>query len=133
MHYLSQFSSRQATRTRRESLRHTLHAGAGLWVPGGTGATAPRISKKHKEPFDMNALGGNTGTGRNVASGRPIETVRREVGKWLLTSFAGPRSPKTQKAYCPLTDCPSDVDTKQLGELGIALDATTKAKRQAKG
>lgn len=41
--------------------------------------------------------------------------------------------PKTQKAYCPLTDCPSDVDTKQLGELGIDLDAATKAKRQAKG
>ncbi len=40
--------------------------------------------------------------------------------------------PKTQKAYCPLTDCPSDVDTKQLGELGIDLDAATKAKRQAK-
>ena len=41
--------------------------------------------------------------------------------------------PKTQKAYCPLTDCPSDVDAKQLGELGIDLDAATKAKRQAKG
>jgi aspartyl-tRNA synthetase len=41
--------------------------------------------------------------------------------------------PKTQKAYCPLTDCPSEVDAKQLGELGIDLDAATKAKRQAKG
>ena len=40
--------------------------------------------------------------------------------------------PKTQKAYCPLTDCPSEVDPKQLDELGIDLNAATKAKRQAK-
>jgi aspartyl-tRNA synthetase len=29
--------------------------------------------------------------------------------------------PKTQKAYCPLTDAPSDVDEKQLRELGIVI------------
>jgi aspartyl-tRNA synthetase len=41
--------------------------------------------------------------------------------------------PKTQKAYCPLTDCPSEVDGKQLGELGIGLSPAVKAKRQAEG
>ncbi len=29
--------------------------------------------------------------------------------------------PKTQKAYCPLTDAPADVDEKQLKELNIAV------------
>jgi aspartyl-tRNA synthetase len=38
--------------------------------------------------------------------------------------------PKTQKAFCPLTECPSEVDQKQLDELGIDLNAATKAKRQ---
>jgi len=40
--------------------------------------------------------------------------------------------PKTQKAFCPLTECPSEVDGKQLDELGIDLNAATKAKRKAK-
>jgi len=40
--------------------------------------------------------------------------------------------PKTQKAFCPLTECPSSVDQKQLDELGIDLNAATKAKQQAK-
>ncbi|TRZ48481.1 aspartate--tRNA ligase [bacterium] len=46
----------------------------------------------------------------------------------LLAILAGQDSiremiafPKTQKAYCPLTDAPSDVDEKQLRELGIAI------------
>jgi len=30
--------------------------------------------------------------------------------------------PKTQKATCPLTDAPSEVDQKQLKELHIKLD-----------
>ena len=29
--------------------------------------------------------------------------------------------PKTQKAFCPMTNAPSDVDTKQLDELGIKI------------
>lgn len=37
--------------------------------------------------------------------------------------------PKTQKAFCPLTDCPSEVDAKQLRELGIDLAPEVKAKR----
>ena len=40
--------------------------------------------------------------------------------------------PKTQKTFCPLTECPSIVDQKQLDELGIDLNAATKAKREAK-
>lgn len=40
--------------------------------------------------------------------------------------------PKTQKAFCPLTECPSEVDPKQLDELGIDLNAATKAKRKGK-
>ncbi len=40
--------------------------------------------------------------------------------------------PKTQKAFCPLTECPSEVDGKQLDELGIDLNAATKAKRKGK-
>ena len=40
--------------------------------------------------------------------------------------------PKTQKASCPLTECPSIIDQKQLDELGIDLNAATKAKQQAK-
>jgi len=40
--------------------------------------------------------------------------------------------PKTQKAYCPLTECPSPVDPKQLEELGIDYSAALKARRQAK-
>lgn len=40
--------------------------------------------------------------------------------------------PKTQKAFCPLTECPSEVDPKQLDELGIDLSAATKAKRKTK-
>jgi len=39
--------------------------------------------------------------------------------------------PKTQKAFCPLTECPSPVDQKQLNELGIDLSPETKAKLQA--
>ncbi len=38
--------------------------------------------------------------------------------------------PKTQKAFDPLTECPSDVDPKQLRELGIDLTPEVKAKRQ---
>ena len=41
--------------------------------------------------------------------------------------------PKTQKAFCPLTECPSDVDTKQLRELSIDLAAELKAKRAKEG
>ncbi len=37
------FKSKQATRTRREFLGHTLHAGAGLWVLGGTATAAPQM------------------------------------------------------------------------------------------
>ncbi len=40
--------------------------------------------------------------------------------------------PKTQKAFCPLTECPSEVDPRQLDELGIDLNAATKAKSKAK-
>ena len=40
--------------------------------------------------------------------------------------------PKTQKAYCPLTECPSPVDPKQLNELGIDLAPQTKAAMQSK-
>ncbi|HSW47075.1 MAG TPA: aspartate--tRNA ligase [Phycisphaerae bacterium] len=40
--------------------------------------------------------------------------------------------PKTQKAFCPLTEAPSEIDGKQLEELGIDLSAAAKAKRQAK-
>ncbi len=39
--------------------------------------------------------------------------------------------PKTQKAFCPLTECPSEVDHKQLDELGIDYSAALKTKRQA--
>ncbi len=39
--------------------------------------------------------------------------------------------PKTQRAYCPLTECPSPVDDKQLAELGIDLAASVKAKLAA--
>ncbi len=39
--------------------------------------------------------------------------------------------PKTLKAFCPLTECPSPVDPKQLDELGIDLSAALKAKRSA--
>jgi aspartyl-tRNA synthetase len=46
----------------------------------------------------------------------------------LLTIIAGQSSireviafPKTQKAFCPLTSAPSEVDAKQLTELGIAI------------
>lgn len=39
--------------------------------------------------------------------------------------------PKTQRAFCPLTECPSSVDPKQLDELGIDLNAATRAKRKA--
>jgi len=31
--------------------------------------------------------------------------------------------PKTQRAFCPMTEAPSEVDAKQLRELGIRLDA----------
>ncbi len=40
--------------------------------------------------------------------------------------------PKTQKGFCPLTECPSGVDQTQLDELGIDLSPATRAKRQAK-
>lgn len=40
--------------------------------------------------------------------------------------------PKTQKAFCPLTECPSTVDSQQLQELGIDLRPEVKAKLQAK-
>src|SRR5262249_13091597 len=40
--------------------------------------------------------------------------------------------PKTQKAFDPLTECPSEVDGKQLRELGIDLSAELKAKREEK-
>ncbi len=40
--------------------------------------------------------------------------------------------PKTQKAFCPLTECPSEVDPKQLDELGIDLAPAVKAKRAGK-
>lgn len=36
--------------------------------------------------------------------------------------------PKTQRATCPLTNAPSEVDPKQLAELGIDLTPATKAK-----
>ncbi|NLX22240.1 MAG: aspartate--tRNA ligase [Phycisphaerae bacterium] len=39
--------------------------------------------------------------------------------------------PKTQRAFCPLTECPSEVDAKQLRELGIDLAPEVKAKRKA--
>jgi len=39
--------------------------------------------------------------------------------------------PKTQRAYCPLTECPSPVDDKQLVELSIDLAAALKAKQAA--
>ena len=35
-------------------------------------------------------------------------------------------------SYDPLTECPSEVDAKQLRELGIDLSAELKAKRQQK-
>ena len=38
--------------------------------------------------------------------------------------------PKTQKAFCPLTEAPSAVDPKQLRELHIDLAAELKAKQQ---
>ncbi len=41
--------------------------------------------------------------------------------------------PKTQKAFCPLTECPGDVDQKQLDELGVDLNAATKARRRERG
>ena len=54
----------------------------------------------------------------------------------LLSGSSGIRDvtafPKTQKAFCPLTQAPSEVDAKQLRELGIDLTAETKAKK-AKG
>jgi aspartyl-tRNA synthetase len=54
----------------------------------------------------------------------------------LLSGASGIRDvtafPKTQKAFCPLTEAPSDVDAKQLRELGIDLTPETKAKK-AKG
>jgi aspartyl-tRNA synthetase len=37
--------------------------------------------------------------------------------------------PKTQKSFCPLTECPSEVDPKQLEELGIDLSDALKAQR----
>ncbi len=40
--------------------------------------------------------------------------------------------PKTQKAFDPLTECPSEVDAKQLRELGIALNTGSKAKPEPK-
>jgi aspartyl-tRNA synthetase len=40
--------------------------------------------------------------------------------------------PKTQKAFDPLTECPSEVDAKQLRELGIDLSPEVKAKKQQK-
>ncbi len=40
--------------------------------------------------------------------------------------------PKTQKAYCPLTECPGEVSARQLEELGIDLSPATKARRQAR-
>ncbi|NLX13470.1 MAG: aspartate--tRNA ligase [Phycisphaerales bacterium] len=40
--------------------------------------------------------------------------------------------PKTQKAFCPLTECPGEVDPKQLDELGIDLAPAVKAKRAGK-
>jgi len=49
----------------------------------------------------------------------------------LLSTIAGEASirevigfPKTQKAFCPLTSAPSEVDKKQLDELGIAIRKT---------
>ncbi len=38
--------------------------------------------------------------------------------------------PKTQKAFCPLTEAPSEVDAKQLRELSIDLAAELKAKKK---
>ncbi|GAH66561.1 unnamed protein product, partial [marine sediment metagenome] len=47
----------------------------------------------------------------------------------LVMLLAGARAireviafPKTQKATCPLTDAPSEVDQKQLNELHIKLN-----------
>jgi hypothetical protein len=52
----------------------------------------------------------------------------------LLAGLASIREvtafPKTQKAFDPLTECPSEVDQKQLDELGIDLAPAVKAKRQ---
>jgi aspartyl-tRNA synthetase len=49
----------------------------------------------------------------------------------LLATLAGEASireviafPKTQKAFCPLTNAPSEVDKKQLDELSIAIRKT---------
>jgi aspartyl-tRNA synthetase len=43
----------------------------------------------------------------------------------LLTGSSSIRDviafPKTQRAYCPMTDAPSAVDARQLRELGIKL------------
>lgn len=46
----------------------------------------------------------------------------------LMTFFVGCESirdviafPKTQKAFCPMTNAPSDIDEKQLNELGIKI------------
>ena len=46
----------------------------------------------------------------------------------LMTMFVGCESirdviafPKTQKAFCPMTNAPSEVDEKQLNELGIKI------------
>jgi aspartyl-tRNA synthetase len=39
--------------------------------------------------------------------------------------------PKTQRAFCPLTECPSEVSDKQLDELGIDLSAALRAKLAA--
>jgi aspartyl-tRNA synthetase len=51
----------------------------------------------------------------------------------LLAILAGELSireviafPKTQKAFCPLTGAPSDVEEKQLKELGLSLRGNKK-------
>ncbi len=38
--------------------------------------------------------------------------------------------PKTQKSFCPLTECPSEVDPRQIDELGIELNAATREKKR---
>jgi hypothetical protein len=62
------FKSKHATRTRREFLGHTLHAGAGLWVLDGAAATAQQIPKQRRKPFDINALDRETGAGKHAAT-----------------------------------------------------------------
>jgi len=38
--------------------------------------------------------------------------------------------PKTQKAFCPLTDAPSAVEDRQLKELGISIRKPAQAGKE---